>query len=128
MRLRKAFGLFYAIVALLAVAYISTASLRGQGVGIDMMNNLHLKYQSYLYTKSILKMAELCLENLGEQECKSDEFVFDNQYKGGYDVLGADDKKYEIHIYIEAKNLRTSALQRTLTRVYLPINLGEEKH
>lgn len=121
MKQRNSFGLFYALIALLAVAYISTASLRSQGVGIDMISNLHLRYQSDLYTQSVLEMAKLCLQNLDEQECKSDEFIFDKQYNGGYDLIDANEQRYEVHIYIEAKNLRTSQIQRTLTRVYLPI-------
>lgn len=121
MKQRNSFGLFYALIVLLAVAYISTASLRGQGVGIDMISNLHLRYQSDLYTQSVLEMAKLCLQNLDEQECKSDEFIFDKQYNGGYDLVDANEQRYEVHIYIEAKNLRTSQIQRTLTRVYLPI-------
>lgn len=123
---RNSFGLFYAVIVLFAVAYISTASLREKGVGIDMINNLHLKYQSDLYTQSVLEMAKLCLQNLDEQECKSDEFVFDNQYNGGYDLVDVSEKGYEVHIYIEAKNIRTSQIQRTLTRVYLPITLNDK--
>lgn len=122
---RNSFGLFYALIVLLAVAYISTASLRGQGLGIDMMNNLHLKYQSDLYTQSVIEMAKLCLQNLDEEQCESDEFVFDNQYKGGYDLV-LNHQRYEVYIYIEAKNLRTSQIQRTLTRVYLPITFNKK--
>lgn len=128
LRERNAFGLFYALIVLLAVAYISTASLRGQGVGVDMINNLHLKYQSDLYAQSVLEMAKLCLQNLDEQECKSDEFVFDNQYNGGYDLVDTNDNRYEIHIYIQAKNFLTSQIQRTLTRAYLPITLNNKSH
>lgn len=123
---RNSFGLFYALIVLLAVAYISTASLRGQGVGIDMINNLHLRYQSDLYTQSVLEMARLCLQNLDEQKCRSDEFVFDAQYNGGYDLVDVNNQAYEIHIYIEVKNLRTSQIQRTLTRFYLPITLNDK--
>ncbi|MDO7252418.1 hypothetical protein [Helicobacter cappadocius] len=118
MKYSKAQGLFYALMVLLAVAYISTASLRMQGVRIDAMSNSHLKYQSSLYVQSILEMAKLCLKTLTKEQCDNDEFIFDKEYKGGYNLFDIDDG-YEIHIYIQAINLRTSQVQRTLARTYL---------
>ncbi|PAF54520.1 hypothetical protein BKH42_01015 [Helicobacter sp. 13S00482-2] len=123
---RKAQGLYYALIVLLAVAYISTASLRTQGLGIDMMSNTHLKYQSSLYTKSILEMAKLCLQALDFERCNNDEFLFDAQYQGGYNIFRINDG-YEIHIYIQALNLRTSQIQRSLTRIYLPLQEDQKR-
>ncbi|PAF42936.1 hypothetical protein [Helicobacter sp. 11S03491-1] len=117
--MRKAYGLIYALVILLGIAYIGRASLRQEGLWIDWISNSHLKFQSRLYVQSIAEMAALCLKYYGFELCKSDKMIWGDYHKGGYD-LSIDKNGYcWADVYVESQNLRTSQILRTTAKILL---------
>ncbi|PAF52313.1 hypothetical protein [Helicobacter sp. 13S00477-4] len=116
--MRNASGIFYTLGVLLGVSYIGMNTLHHSSVGLDWVSNAHLRFQSSLHILSIAKMASLCLDKYGFEECSADRFIF-NGYEGGYDLDTDSEGQYWADIYIEGKNLRTSQILRTRAKILL---------
>lgn len=107
----KAYALLYAIMLLLLIGFFLTSLRTSTGITLDRLTNSHIRFQETLYLQSLEQAAKLC----HAAQIASGDFVLDDDYKGGFEIVGD-----RVFLYIEAINRRTGQILRSTKDIALP--------